>query len=299
MRKKGFTLVELLVVIAIIGILIALLLPAVQAAREAARRMQCTNNLKQLALSTHNYHDTNKMFPMGVNGASARLRRFCWVQSLFPFVEQSALYDGILDLDPVWIMDIPGSLKNSPIDGFVCPSNLRNAEGGNGGSRAGGYGFKGSYLACGGSNNLNHNEELNGAFYANENLAMADLSDGTSNTLIFSEGVARLKSDNGWGGAGSYWGGAWWGGCGFSTEYPPNTSVADQTYACRGSTPQFPCTSVGGDATRLRNFARSLHPGGVNVALGDGSSRFISDSVNVATYQALGTVRGGEVLGDY
>lgn len=307
-KKNGFTLVELLVVIAIIGVLIALLLPAVQQAREAARRMSCNNNLKQLALAMHMYHDTFNRLPSGnVDGGSGTtLRRSCWVHSLLPYVEQKALNDEIRNENPTYTMDIPARLKDVTLQAFQCPSNLADAKGGNGSSSGApyrpssdpGFGFKSSYVACAGSNNMKLGE-LNGVFARNKYEPMASIKDGTSNTLIISECVARVQEDTGWGGAGGIWGGSTWGGYGFSTEYGPNTTVADQVYSADGSSPKYPVVSVGSSYDELRNFARSYHPGGVNAASADGSVRFFADTIDLTTFNALGTRNGGETLGDF
>src|SRR5690348_5835758 len=106
-RQSGFTLVELLVVIAIIGVLVALLLPAVQAAREAARRTSCSNNLKQLGIALHNYHDTITRFPYGYMETGSLHLRNCWLQQLLPFFEQKSMYDQYAATNVQWIMDIP------------------------------------------------------------------------------------------------------------------------------------------------------------------------------------------------
>ncbi len=307
-NQKGFTLVELLVVIAIIGVLIALLLPAVQQAREAARRMSCNNNLKQLALAMHMYHDTHNKFPAGHEYyPPGTLQRWCWAHALFPYVEQKALYDEIRTLNPTYMMDVPASLKDTPISAYVCPSNIGDAMGGNGSSSGNayrptsdpGFGFKSSYVACAGSNNLDRDVELNGMFCWNKYADMSSVKDGTSNTLLLSECAARVQEDTGWGGSGSIWGGATFGGYGFSTEYGPNTTVSDQSYQAIGSTPKYPIVAVGSSYDELRHFARSYHPGGVNAASADGSVRFFSDTIDLTTYNALGTKRGGETLGDF
>jgi prepilin-type N-terminal cleavage/methylation domain-containing protein len=299
--RRGFTLVELLVVIAIIGVLVALLLPAVQAAREAARRSSCSNNFKQLGIALHNYHDTHLKFPYGYMEAGTFHLRDCWVQNLLPFMEQAPLYDRYMGTNVQWIMDIPGTIKDIPIKVLQCPSDGAGpALGNNGGLRAGGYGFQGNYVGCTGDGIMLGTAQLRGLFYRDSRTNFASMIDGSSNSVAFSETIIRGQaSSGGWGDAGSYWGGARWGGYGFTTLEAPNTTLADQVYACKSTTfLRAPCTSIGSsDVTR--NFARSYHPGGVQVALGDGSTRFVSNTINIVTWRALGTVAASEVLTEF
>lgn len=293
--RAGFTLVELLVVIAIIGILVGLLLPAVQAAREAARRMQCSNNLKQLALSLHNYHDTHRKFPYGYFDEGTFHRRDTWMQQVLPFMEQTAFFNQYQAWNGQYVMDTPVELKDKVLAAFVCPSDSEApGKGGGGGLRSGGQGFQGNYVACAGNTTMTRPMTLlNGTFYNKSKSTMGSLSDGTSNTLVFGESVVR-PGTGGWGGAGGYWGGAPHGAFGFTTLQPPNTTVPDSIYTCKTETyVKAPCIPVGNDAA-IQNFARSYHTGGAQFALGDGSIHFISQSINLITYRALGSRNGGE-----
>ncbi|QDV24304.1 DUF1559 domain-containing protein [Aureliella helgolandensis] len=295
-RNDGFTLVELLVVIAIIGILVGLLLPAVQAAREAARRIQCSNNLKQLGLALHNYHDTHRKFPYGYFDQDTYHRRDTWMQQTLPFIEQTAFYNQYQNWTGQWVMDTPVELKDATLPGFVCPSDGESpGKGGGGGLRSGGEGFQGNYVVCSGSTQMTRPmTNLNGIFYNNSKSDMGDISDGTSNTLLVGESLVR-PGTGGWGGAGGYWGGGPHGAFGFTALEPPNTTIPDQVYTCKTELyPHAPCIPVGG-AAEIQNFARSQHTGGAQFGLADGSVNFMSQSVDVLIYRALGTRNGGEV----
>lgn len=217
-KRSGFTLVELLVVIAIIGVLIALLLPAVQAAREAARRMQCTNHLKQLALATHNYHDTYNSLPTSCtllynNGGA---HGWSYASQLLPFIEQSALFENIVELkrisgatgdahgDGGWLNGNPGTiggvdysrlgyLGRTKVDFFTCPSD----------GRACAWPTNDiqplSYAACDGDNsyrwNLSNTNHSRGALAYRGYWGMEAITDGTSNTILYSEHL-RASVDN-------------------------------------------------------------------------------------------------------
>jgi len=194
-RRRAFTLVELLVVIAIIGILIALLLPAVQAAREAARRSQCTNNLKQFGLALHNYHDTYKVFPPRKGGSrcaagatTGNCERLSGFIGLLPFIEQKAMYEQIRAGDPArgyppggpaaWYGWAPWNYP--PRNQFVCPSDTGAPQGG---QRLNSYGFSiGDQI-----NSIRDATQVRGLFAFRTCYSTADILDGTSNTLAMSE----------------------------------------------------------------------------------------------------------------
>ncbi|QDS93514.1 hypothetical protein FF011L_22840 [Roseimaritima multifibrata] len=295
--RVGFTLVELLVVIAIIGVLVGLLLPAVQAAREAARRMSCSNNMKQLGLALHNYHDTHRVFPYGYFDAGTFHRRDCWMQQILPFIEGGNFADQYQSWDGAYVMDTPVELKDAPMPAFMCPSDPgAGGFGGGGGLRSGGEGFQGNYVVAASSVDMTRPmTNLNGMFYNESKTKFRDLVDGTSNTLMVGESVVR-SGLGGWGGAGGYWGGGPHGAFGFTTWQGPNTSVADQVYSCKTETdPKAPCLSIG-TAAEIRNFARSYHPSGAQFTLGDASTRFLSDTIDLVIYRGLGTRNGGEVV---
>jgi prepilin-type N-terminal cleavage/methylation domain-containing protein len=301
-RRVGFTLVELLVVIAIIGILVALLLPAVQAAREASRRSSCSNNMKQLGLALHNYHDTFGKFPYGYMESGGFHLRDCWVQQILPFIEQGNMYNQYQAWVGQWIMDTPPAIKDVALTALQCPSDGSSpAQGGSGGVRSGGPGFQGNYVGCVGNGILSAYGQTNGVFHYNSKNNFASITDGTSNTLAFSEVIIRGSADvsGAWGDGGGYWGGARWGGYGFTTMEAPNTSVADKVYKCKSETyPRSPCTSINSsDAVQV--FARSYHPGGVMVGMGDASTTFMSQTIDLITYKSLGTRNGGETTTTY
>jgi prepilin-type N-terminal cleavage/methylation domain-containing protein/prepilin-type processing-associated H-X9-DG protein len=306
--RRGFTLVELLVVIAIIGILVALLLPAVQAAREASRRSQCTNNLKQLALGMHNHHDTFKSFPPGqwndFYGNDAPYVRGCWVGTLLPFIEQTNLaniYLQGLALNGNWALLC--TKKDTIIPCLICPSDgnspKTNTFDGNTTQPGGQFEKQGlhiNYVVCSGSTYYPTNgRNSNGMFCVKSKTKFSDMTDGSSNTLFFSEicvspdvtaNDLRGRYCNSW--EGNSW---------FTTLQPPNTSVPDGQQYQGQPIPRAPISNGGGSALAL--YARSYHPGGVNAALGDGSVRFVSNTVNAVTWAGLGTRSGGEVPGDF
>ena len=299
-RRRGFTLVELLVVIAIIGVLVGLLLPAVQSAREAARRMSCSNNMRQLSLAMHNYHDTFRVFPYGyVDSQNVTRRRDCWAQRLLPFIEQDNALEMYENQNPTWIMDTLVEVKDLQIGAYLCPSDGSTpAFGGNGGTRSGGAGLQGNYVMSTGDTIMFHSNQLRGLIYANSSTEFATITDGTSNTLMGSESIRGGTQTGGWGAAGGYWGGARWGGYGFTTLEAPNTPVPDQHYSCKSTTnPDTPCVSLFG-ADETMNFARSRHTGGVQVFMADGSTRFLAESINLLTYQAMSTVSNGEIINE-
>ena len=255
--RSGLTLVELLVVIAIIGILIALLLPAVQAAREAARRSQCTNNIKQLTLGVHNYHDTYKVFPysyVGVGGHEWGLGCF-----LLPFIEQVPLHD---ELNPDAGVSIP-SVTAKPILGealppYTCPSCP--------GPEAN------SFYKDYGKMNYPPSEAVfshpHGAHKLRP-IKMASIQDGTSKTIMFGE---RAYNE----GDPLYRGAVW----------PGRNNVSNSAVMARGSwPPNTPYPSSGSDPC-TRHAWSSFHPGGVNISLCDGSVRFISENIDSLTNYA-------------
>ncbi len=308
-QVRGFTLVELLVVIAIIGVLVGLLLPAVQAAREAARRMSCSNNLKQLALSCQNYHDAYHKLPPGSwDGQYAVTSRgYSWLTKVFPFIEQENLYDAIgagggmnaLTMDSL-VNNIV--IRQTPIPALRCPSDVApdispdctngfNASGGSAPTSYKGvsgynWAWGGLDINTGGSGSNNGLDIGNGCFdrlmipingtsSSANTVAMRDVTDGTSNTFLVGESSNKISAHTG----------AWahfnhtTGTCAF----PPNYKQANGTL--------WPIGDWGHNYT-----FHSYHPGGAQFALVDGSVKFIPDTIDLTLYRHLASKGGDEVV---
>ena len=311
-RVSAFTLVELLVVIAIIGILVGLLLPAVQSAREAARRMQCMNSARQIGLALHNHHDTYRKFPYGqYNNVAANApagpawNRACWFHALLPFVEQGNLYNAFkayMDVPTrphiIFAVNNDGNLPSSPgrntvIPFFVCPSD---GDGPKNKTVAGNeQGFHGNYVLCAGDGFFNPSTNLtgnnnNGMFYPFSKTNFASVTDGTSNTLMIGE-ILVVTDNNTHDLRGRYWN-TWQGNVLFSALYPPNTPVGDRSNYCINAI-RRPCQAL--TATNTVQSVRSNHTGGAIFVMADDSTRFLSNSINLTTYQNLATRSNGEV----
>lgn len=300
-RSAGFTLIELLVVIAIIAILIALLLPAVQQAREAARHSSCKNNLKQIGLALHNYHDVHRVFPPGHILGSGMSDLVTLQGMLWPYLEQAALAKKILPTSN-WGgcgNSVQSELLGTKLPIFQCPSD--------GGSPDFGHACRSrsSYVSNAGIGGLKKEispSHTPGIFYQNSKTSFRSLIDGTSNTMGMSE-IIRVDS----GKAGAYRG--VWSypeGSHYQHDRTPNTPIADdiRTSMCSVSDPQdplAPCIGTYADHAS-RNIiisARSRHIGGVHSMLMDGSVRFVSSNIDLTTWRSLGTSNGGEVIGEY
>lgn len=307
--RRAFTLVELLVVIAIIGILIAMLLPAVQAAREAARRMQCCNNVKQIAVALHNYHDTNGQFPPGDGFTPPGGQEWTWAVRVLDYLEQDILGEGV-NWEAVNWMDGPGTADPSPemdklltaqIASFHCPSDpmatsLRissdcNVQGTVRKSRI-------SYAANYGQGRQRATNRINGVFYMNSTTKISEIQDGTSNTLLLSELIIGHSCSM----RGIY---AYAEGPLFMVDYTPNDPTPDLTRYCDDADALpgaiAPCIGRGNHTGispifMVLHTSRSMHPGGVNAGLCDGSVQFISENISLDTWQALGTPNGGEAF---
>jgi prepilin-type N-terminal cleavage/methylation domain-containing protein/prepilin-type processing-associated H-X9-DG protein len=299
----GFTLVELLVVITIIGILIALLLPAVQAAREAARRMQCANNMKQIGLAILNYEQTNGTLPIGMNIALPTFKGHSVFATLLPYVEQMALYN---------MYDFKKRVYDSPnntvtcvsIPALICPSD--NAAGRQVGTDPPVQLFaRSNYAVCFGSNTMGESSSdwtTDGAFRWDVSKPLSAFTDGTSNTVVASELIAGRDDiyidDNKHDVRGAWAEGTGMGSAVYTHLKTPNSSAGDAILQ-GGCVPDdgLPCDYSAG-TNRYAGYAaaRSRHPGGVNAVFGDGHVSFYNDTVDWRIWQALSTVAGGETV---
>jgi prepilin-type N-terminal cleavage/methylation domain-containing protein len=312
-KPGGFTLVELLVVIAIIGILVALLLPAIQAAREAGRRSQCSNNLKQLGLGLQNYHDINKKFPSGYGGnntySTAGTGR-SWMYGILPFVEQKGLFDLVkwgapIDAGNAALSDPSNTTVSlTVLQGWLCPSDGYNG-GGKLGERANVNDVRAisNYKAVAGSNwawgdhvhapvtgkfpaSNNGLDQGNGLICrnadgavntraVNENVTFSSILDGSSNTFAIGECVPAFCTHSWW----------WWfngstATCGVPLNYRINQGVGF-------------LRQQHGDWPRNYSFF-ALHPGGGQFCLADDSVRFVSNNIDLTAYRNLATISGSE-----
>ena len=317
--RRGFTLIEVLSVFLIMGLLAALLLPGLGAARESARRTQCANNLRQVALALQAYTVSEQAFPYGtLDEMSTNVRkRDTWMQQTWPFLEQMTAFQQYQSWNGAWVMDTPPAIKDLVIGTFMCPSDPKAPGFGGGGPfRSGGFGFQGNYVGCATSGYIEVSRthlgyelvKLDGIFYGNSSMPPAAIRDGLSSTLLLSEvrirGVGGRGAtdpgpwgDGAWGDGGGYWGGGQHAAFGFTAMETPNSAVSDRTYACKraeGNDP--PCVSVG-DSYQKVILARSHHLAGVTVALADTATRFVSDAIAPAVWKALSTRAGGENTG--
>jgi prepilin-type N-terminal cleavage/methylation domain-containing protein/prepilin-type processing-associated H-X9-DG protein len=312
----GFTLVELLVVIAIIGILIALLLPAVQAAREAARRMQCTNNVRQVCLALHNYEAASGRFPLGYGpmivgyhsyeGQGIGGGEWAWPVRIMPFIEQD-----IIQTDVVWAengagghyYDKYGHILAAQISPFQCPtdagvSRMFDLSGLKYGRMSYGGNFGIGRMEAGELASDVKGQKIHGVFKFNHGDAIRDITDGTSHTILVAEMIVgqdplTIRGVH-----------TYDEGPVMMFDYTPNDPTPDILQHCgdldniqKNRAAIAPCLNFGASAKNMvLHTSRSLHPGGVNIGFCDGSVRFIGETVSRSTWQGLATPRGGETL---
>jgi prepilin-type N-terminal cleavage/methylation domain-containing protein/prepilin-type processing-associated H-X9-DG protein len=254
--KLGFTLVELLVVIAIIGILVAMLLPAVQQVREAARRTTCLNNLRQIGIGLQNYHSAHQKFPVGGTGwrgtFSPDETQIAWSAFLLPFVDQNNIY-GQIDFNLAFDDAFNAEPAAKVISTYVCPTSLRGTELSQG---RGPTDYGGMY----GERISSPNNPPKGLMIYGTAFSHRDITDGSSHTIIVAE-----DSD--------FSDGQWINGL----------NLFDQAFAINAA-PEF------------ENDMRSLHPGGANAAFADGSAHFLTETMSLESLAALCTRSGGEIV---
>lgn len=306
MRRKAFTLIELLVVIAIIAILIALLLPAVQQAREAARRSACKNNLKQLGLALHNYHDAHSIFPpahmIGPTGGVPR-NGTVFVHIL-PYVDQANSYNNYDFSDPI-LAEERGPAAAEIVRVFsvyLCPSDdngpfddtnrwtIQNYAPSVGAQRVGGTdcGFPGNVFGTGDiSDGLTCDGRRTSGFFSRTCFSprMRDMRDGTSNIICMGETLPNCSSQQR--------GGWLWGSTSASTSVPINVRT------CPDDIQRPSCACNNRDTAQAGWGFKSKHVGGAHFLLADGSVHFISENIDYNTYQRLGDRRDGQPVGEF
>jgi prepilin-type N-terminal cleavage/methylation domain-containing protein/prepilin-type processing-associated H-X9-DG protein len=314
-RIRGFTLVELLVVIAIIGVLVALLLPAVQAARESARRAKCLNHIKQWTLAMHNHLDAKKCFPASSIGTNGGGDQQGWPPQLWPYLEDREMFDRY-DFKTAFyrppnalVVGTPGQEKCISalhIPAYSCPSDRGQAF-----YLYDYYRVRGNYVLNWGP--YEHKPPAGLGFppkakapfgyldfldeYKPRYSRAKEFTDGMSKTMVMSEVIMHPRDASVDGRGDILSGGA---DALFMTTGTPNSGSDGQwSWYCE-TVPDVPCVTISGVSSRrpVYTFARSRHPGGVIVSFADGSATFITDFISLNTWKAISTMNGGEQLSD-
>jgi prepilin-type N-terminal cleavage/methylation domain-containing protein/prepilin-type processing-associated H-X9-DG protein len=301
-NKRGFTLVELLVVIAIIGVLVAMLLPAVQSAREAARRTQCISQLKQVGVAMHNYENTYQRLPVGAYGCCWGT----WQVSILPYIEQGSMFDlyhmehkfGVPVDDARYSHAVNFPVTTKRLKALICPTDTNPQRVANNGityhnyvvnfgntiydqSNYSGISFLGAPFF-----------EVTGVNDQRPGIRFAEMTDGLSNTLMVAETIQGQPGD--------LRGFSWWrGGAVFQGYQGPNSPIPDCLYSggqCDPSKPLNPPCILATASTPTMMASRSRHPGGVNVVMCDGSTRWISNNIAIGVWRALCSSQGGDAI---
>ncbi|WP_437185997.1 DUF1559 domain-containing protein [Planctomicrobium sp. SH668] len=332
--RSGFTLIELLVVIAIIAVLIALLLPAVQQAREAARRSQCKNNLKQFGLALHNYHDTSSSFPIGARGGNGLWIGPSFWMGLLPGLDQSAVYNRLVVTgnQPGWGGDGNSDVVNQagPISVLVCPSSAMAQPSGwekkstyigiSGGSPTAAFPesrlINNAFTCCDSVGAANNGTmAIGGILIPNSTVKMKDVTDGTSNTIVISEAGGSLVSGNTAimsaaqsncshcivgnramiGGSGTH---SWLMGALSGDAYGRDRAfnITTVMYAPNSVSYDRPGISINFGPNNPLN---SAHTGGVHAVFADGHVSFLSDNINLDTLRHISIRDDGVVVGEF
>jgi prepilin-type N-terminal cleavage/methylation domain-containing protein len=303
-RQRGFTLIELLVVIAIIAILVALLLPAVQQAREAARRTQCKNNLKQIGLALHNYESTFNMFPPSRINLSNPTFQVSWNTMVLPYLEQANMY-ARYNFNRNWFDPTNDPITITQLPAFVCPDTPIWGYNDYGSVNA----VRNAFIVMAGLPSINTRDAMGAMGRGPGGTRIRDITDGTSNTMMIAEDAGRPRqyigrnpglnprvgniafgtqfTADGWG----------WADInnGFSVDGANTAGLQNNTSGSGNTTIVGQCTMNCTNDSEMYSF----HTGGVQTVMADGSVRFLSENMSAQTLVGIITLNGGEIVGDF